>query len=629
MAAEFEPRIRAWEDEHLSAAGHPLLPGDARAAGGGLLAAHALPARPRPDRALQGLPAPQAQDAGVRRARGRPLPHPAHPHARGHADLANRGAGAAPERGPRRGDRAGPRPRPPAVRPHRRGGARRVPARALRARLPPLRALAAGGGRARADGGPQPHRAGARRDPPPLRPRRRAGDARGRGSCGSSTASPTSTTTSTTRCARACSRRPTCRRARSRSSATRGSRRIDTLVHDLVEHSERAGEIVQGEEVGGAMARLRDVHVRARLPRARRRAREHERIETRDARAVRPLRRARPRPAAACEGASVAERVTDYIAGMTDRFCIREFEALAVPRAFASLAQLSGPLHARLQGAGPRRGRHGRPRVGAHRAAAGRRQPLRGAVPVPRGAHPVVRDRSRRRRSTTASAAGPAATCSRSCRRPRGWTSSARWSAGRPLRDRARARGGGSREAAARRGRASGCSSCSSARRRSTRGICGSPPRRRGAREYLAGRGLERGDAARVPRRLRAERVGPACWRLAPGRLHRSARSMTPGWRSAPSEGRRLYDRFRAPDHVPAAPTPRARAGLRGAAHARGPAAEVPQHVRGRAVPQGPQLFGARPRAGARRRGRGGRAGRGLHGRARPAPGGARATRSG
>ena len=36
-----------------------------------------------------------------------------------------------------------------------------------------------------------------------------------------------------------------------------GSARIDRLVHDLVEHSERAGDIVQGAEVGGAMRRLR------------------------------------------------------------------------------------------------------------------------------------------------------------------------------------------------------------------------------------------------------------------------------------------------------------------------------------------------------------------------------------
>ena len=36
-----------------------------------------------------------------------------------------------------------------------------------------------------------------------------------------------------------------------------GPQRIDTLVHDLVEHSEEAGDIVQGETVGAAMAELR------------------------------------------------------------------------------------------------------------------------------------------------------------------------------------------------------------------------------------------------------------------------------------------------------------------------------------------------------------------------------------
>ena len=36
-----------------------------------------------------------------------------------------------------------------------------------------------------------------------------------------------------------------------------GSERIDLLVHDLVEHSEIAGDIVQGEQVGAAMSRLR------------------------------------------------------------------------------------------------------------------------------------------------------------------------------------------------------------------------------------------------------------------------------------------------------------------------------------------------------------------------------------
>src|ERR1700677_1377179 len=37
-----------------------------------------------------------------------------------------------------------------------------------------------------------------------------------------------------------------------------GSARIDALVHDMVEHSELAGDIVQGEEAGAAMSELRD-----------------------------------------------------------------------------------------------------------------------------------------------------------------------------------------------------------------------------------------------------------------------------------------------------------------------------------------------------------------------------------
>ena len=33
--------------------------------------------------------------------------------------------------------------------------------------------------------------------------------------------------------------------------------------------------------------------------------------------------------------AALAQRVTDYLAGMTDRYCIREYTELQVPRAFA------------------------------------------------------------------------------------------------------------------------------------------------------------------------------------------------------------------------------------------------------------------------------------------------------
>ncbi|MDQ6914999.1 MAG: deoxyguanosinetriphosphate triphosphohydrolase [Actinomycetota bacterium] len=113
-----------------------------------------------------------------------------------------------------------------------------------------------------------------------------------------------------------------------------GSERIDTLVHDLVEHSAAAGDIVQGSEVGEAMTRLRTfVFDRVYLGPAARR--EHGRIEM----VLRTLfdhycERPEALPAA-CEGAPPDERVTDYLAGMTDRYCIREFQALSVPRSFA------------------------------------------------------------------------------------------------------------------------------------------------------------------------------------------------------------------------------------------------------------------------------------------------------
>ena len=32
----------------------------------------------------------------------------------------------------------------------------------------------------------------------------------------------------------------------------------------------------------------------------------------------------------------VSRRVTDYLAGMTDRYCLRAFEAISMPVAFAS-----------------------------------------------------------------------------------------------------------------------------------------------------------------------------------------------------------------------------------------------------------------------------------------------------
>ncbi|HEX5308219.1 MAG TPA: deoxyguanosinetriphosphate triphosphohydrolase [Solirubrobacteraceae bacterium] len=112
-----------------------------------------------------------------------------------------------------------------------------------------------------------------------------------------------------------------------------GSQRIDALVHDMVEHSSRAGDIVQGQLAGPAMAQLREfMFERVYLGPAVRA--EHARI----ANVVSALFEhyvENPRlipDGGGAEGASPAERVTDYIAGMTDRYCIREYTDLEVPR---------------------------------------------------------------------------------------------------------------------------------------------------------------------------------------------------------------------------------------------------------------------------------------------------------
>jgi dGTPase len=109
------------------------------------------------------------------------------------------------------------------------------------------------------------------------------------------------------------------------------SERIDTLVRDLVEQSEATGDIVQSEEIGGAMDRLRTFmfdHVYL-APHAQR---ERGRIE-RLIRALFDFYRQSP-PISLVPGATEADRITDYIAGMTDRFALRAFEELSLPRGF-------------------------------------------------------------------------------------------------------------------------------------------------------------------------------------------------------------------------------------------------------------------------------------------------------
>ena len=113
-----------------------------------------------------------------------------------------------------------------------------------------------------------------------------------------------------------------------------GSARIDALVHDLVEHSAAAGDIVQGDETGGAMLRLRSfMFERVYLGAA---AREEQ---TRIERVLSMLFDwflARPEELPdGAPGADAGQRVIDYLAGMTDRFAIRAYAERAVPRGFA------------------------------------------------------------------------------------------------------------------------------------------------------------------------------------------------------------------------------------------------------------------------------------------------------
>jgi len=90
-----------------------------------------------------------------------------------------------------------------------------------------------------------------------------------------------------------------------------GSKRVDRLVHDLVESSEAEGDIVQSEEVGGAMLSLRSfMFERVYLgPHTRR---EHTRAAEAVGRIFRHL---------ADRGDSPAE-IVDYLSGMTDRFAL-------------------------------------------------------------------------------------------------------------------------------------------------------------------------------------------------------------------------------------------------------------------------------------------------------------------
>jgi dGTPase len=96
-----------------------------------------------------------------------------------------------------------------------------------------------------------------------------------------------------------------------------GSRRIDTLVHDLVESSARAEDIVQSEEIGAAMLELRSfmfdsVYLGAHA------ASEHAHARATVRRIFDHLVGRGDSP----------EQATDYLAGMTDRFALAFADSL-------------------------------------------------------------------------------------------------------------------------------------------------------------------------------------------------------------------------------------------------------------------------------------------------------------
>ena len=90
-----------------------------------------------------------------------------------------------------------------------------------------------------------------------------------------------------------------------------GSARIDTLVHDLIETSERTGDIAQSDEVGGAMLALRSFMFDQVYLGPNTRS-EHERARN-------AVRRIFDLLADRGDG---PEEITEFVAGMTDRYAL-------------------------------------------------------------------------------------------------------------------------------------------------------------------------------------------------------------------------------------------------------------------------------------------------------------------
>jgi dGTPase len=96
-----------------------------------------------------------------------------------------------------------------------------------------------------------------------------------------------------------------------------GATRIDTLVHDLVETSEGAGDIVQSDEVGEAMLSLR-AFMFERVYLGPVTTVEHDRARATVRRIFDAL----------ADRGDAPEQITEFIAGMTDRFALDYAAAL-------------------------------------------------------------------------------------------------------------------------------------------------------------------------------------------------------------------------------------------------------------------------------------------------------------
>ena len=90
-----------------------------------------------------------------------------------------------------------------------------------------------------------------------------------------------------------------------------GSKRIDTLVHDLIETSEREGDIAQGDEVGGAMLSLRSFMFERVYLGPQTRA-EHDRARDVVRRIFDAL----------AERGDGPDEISEFVAGMTDRYAL-------------------------------------------------------------------------------------------------------------------------------------------------------------------------------------------------------------------------------------------------------------------------------------------------------------------